>query len=251
MVLFADRSISSRPPLASAPFNIYLSPVPHPPLRCLFRMPSDSSSSSRIDLGDVTPHNIKLLKVVNAVVFPVVYHDKFYKDVLEAGDLAKLAFYNDIVVGAVCCRVDVTQETGERKLYIMTLGRFTTGRSSQVLQGDIFIRHTYLSLYAGCLAPYRRLGIGTQMLNHVMDIVEKDGNFDAVFLHVQINNDSAINFYKRFGFDIVETKEQYYKKIEPADAHVLEKRLKPTKSVNGSAAVAAAASTGSNSQTEE
>ena len=44
------------------------------------------------------------------VVFPVVYHDKFYKDVLEAGELAKLAYYNDIVVGAVCCRVDVIEE---------------------------------------------------------------------------------------------------------------------------------------------
>ena len=41
-----------------------------------------------------------------------------------------------------------------------------------------------------------------------MEIVEKDGNFDSVLLHVQVNNDSAIKFYKRFGFDIVETKEQ-------------------------------------------
>merc|ERR1711879_380906 len=143
---------------------------------------------------------------VNQVVFPIVYHDKFYKDVLEAGELAKLAYYNDVVVGAVCCRIDLTQasedgsQLAKRKLYIMTLG---------------------------CLAPYRRLGIGTQMLDHVMEIVEKDGNFDSVLLHVQVNNDSAIKFYKRFGFDIVETKEQYYKRIEPADAHVLEKRLRP------------------------
>ena len=67
----------------------------------------NNSEYSRIDLGDVTPHNIKLLKKVNQVVFPIVYHDKFYKDVLEAGELAKLAYYNDVVVGAVCCRVDV------------------------------------------------------------------------------------------------------------------------------------------------
>ena len=46
---------------------------------------------------------------------------------------------------------------------------------------------------------------------------------------LQINNEDAINFYKNFGFDIVETKEQYYKRIEPADAYVLEKRLKPVK----------------------
>ena len=39
-------------------------------------MPSDLG---RIDLGDITPHNIKLLRKVNTVVFPVSYHDKFYK----------------------------------------------------------------------------------------------------------------------------------------------------------------------------
>lgn len=156
----------------------------------------------QIDLGEVTQHNIKVLKKINQVVFPVVYHDNFYKDVLEAGELAKLAFYNDIVVGAVCCRNDTsTSATGDstRKLYIMTLG---------------------------CLAPYRRLGIGSVMVEHVMDIVEKDGNYDSIFLHVQVNNEDAINFYKNFGFDIVETKQQYYKRIEPADAYVLEKNLK-------------------------
>ena len=44
----------------------------------------------RTDLGDITPHNIKQLKRLNQVVFPVTYNDKFYKDVLEVGELAKL-----------------------------------------------------------------------------------------------------------------------------------------------------------------
>ena len=85
----------------------------------------------------------------------------------------------------------------------------------------------------GCLAPYRRLGIGTKMLKHVMEIIQNDGNFDAVVLHVQINNEGALEFYKKFGFEIVETKKAYYKRIEPADAHVLEKKI-DKKAVNGS-----------------
>nr|XP_020143026.1 N-alpha-acetyltransferase 50 isoform X5 [Microcebus murinus] len=145
--------------------------------------------SSRIELGDVTPHNIKQLKRLNQVIFPVSYNDKFYKDVLEVGELAKL--------GAVCCRVDHSQN--QKRLYIMTLG---------------------------CLAPYRRLGIGTKMLNHVLNICEKDGTFDNIYLHVQISNESAIDFYRKFGFEIIETKKNYYKRIEPADAHVLQKNLK-------------------------
>uniref|UniRef100_A0A8C6AMB7 N-alpha-acetyltransferase 50 n=1 Tax=Monodon monoceros TaxID=40151 RepID=A0A8C6AMB7_MONMO len=70
------------------------------------------------------------------------------------------------------------------------------------------------------------LGIGTKMLNHVLNICEKDGTFDNIYLHVQISNESAIDFYRKFGFEIIETKKNYCKRIEPADAHVLQKNLK-------------------------
>lgn len=157
------------------------------------------SKQGVIELGDVTPHNIKLLRRLNQVIFPVSYNDKFYKDVLESGPLAKLAFYNDIMVGAVCCRIDTT-DPNARRLYIMTLG---------------------------CLASYRRLGIGTEMVKHVLDYVSsKDSNFDSIFLHVQVNNQDAIEFYQKFGFKILETRKNYYKRIEPPDAHVLSKSLK-------------------------
>lgn len=84
------------------------------------------------------------------------------------------------------------------------------------------------------------------MLNHILKYVESDGNFDNIFLwvehwtasaelfmielfrfrHVQVNNESAIEFYKKFGFEVVDLKKNYYKRIEPADAYVLQKNLK-------------------------
>ena len=44
--------------------------------------------------------------------------------------------------------------------------------------------------------------------------------------HVQISNNEALQFYDKFGFNIMDTKKDYYKRIEPADAYVLEKDLR-------------------------
>lgn len=48
---------------------------------------------AKLELGEITHHNIKQLKRLNTVVFPVSYNEKFYKDVLEAGELAKLGMF--------------------------------------------------------------------------------------------------------------------------------------------------------------
>lgn len=50
----------------------------------------------------------------------------------------------------------------------------------------------------------------------------------SFFRHVQVNNEGAIKFYEKFGFEIVEEKKNYYKRIEPADAYVLQKSFRKT-----------------------
>ncbi len=46
-----------------------------------------------IELGDLTQHNLKQLKVLHRDIFPVAYNEKFYKDLLAAGELCKLGNY--------------------------------------------------------------------------------------------------------------------------------------------------------------
>jgi len=149
-----------------------------------------------IELGELTQHNLKQLKVLNRDIFPVSYNEKFYKDLLDAGELCKLAYCNDIVVGAVCCRIDLSDN--RRRLYIMTLG---------------------------VLAKYRELGLGRIMLEHVLKICESEGNIDSIYLHVQINNETALAFYKKFAFEIISTTTDYYRRLEPSDAYLLERKF--------------------------
>jgi hypothetical protein len=46
--------------------------------------------------------------------------------------------------------------------------------------------------------------------------------------HVQINNETALSFYKKFGFQIISTATEYYRRLEPCDAFLLERSLKKT-----------------------
>ncbi|KAL6042725.1 N-alpha-acetyltransferase 50 [Balamuthia mandrillaris] len=151
-------------------------------------------------LGHLTEKNIGQLKLLNSILFPVHYDDKFYRDLLLSPEFTRLAFFNDVLVGAVSCRVESKKEEegGGVQMYIMTLG---------------------------VLAPYRRLGIGNQLLEFVIEQCKKR-EVGSVYLHVQISNEDALAFYKRYDFEVIRTIENYYKRIDPPrDCYVLQRTI--------------------------
>ncbi|GMI89168.1 N-terminal acetyltransferase 50 [Hibiscus trionum] len=152
-----------------------------------------------ISLDGVRDKNVMQLKKLNTALFPVRYNDKYYADALASGEFTKLAYYSDICVGSIACRLE-KKEGGVICVYIMTLG---------------------------VLAPYRGLGIGTKLLNHVLELCLKQ-HIPVIYLHVQTNNEDAINFYKKFGFEITETIKNYYTNIDPPDCYVVTKFIAPS-----------------------
>uniref|UniRef100_A0A1I7Z0R8 N-terminal methionine N(alpha)-acetyltransferase NatE n=1 Tax=Steinernema glaseri TaxID=37863 RepID=A0A1I7Z0R8_9BILA len=63
------------------------------------------------------------------------------------------------------------------------------------------------------------------MLKYVFDICEKDPSITSIKLHVQTSNKEALEFYEKFGFQVTEIVEDYYKRIEPNDAYYLAKKI--------------------------
>lgn len=63
----------------------------------------------------------------------------------------------------------------------------------------------------------RRMGYASDLLDHI--IKEYDGK--KLMLEVRVDNEDAINLYKKFGFRVVHTREGYYKGV---DALIMERK---------------------------
>lgn len=145
----------------------------------------------------VKEDNLQQLKSINQAIFPIRYQDKFYRDCMAFEDVTQLAYYRGRAVGGIACRLE-RAENGGARLYIMTLG---------------------------VLAPYRDLGIGSMLLQRALEAVVFDPNITEACLHVQTSNEGALRFYSRYGFEIVDTIKNYYRRLDPPDCHLIRLKL--------------------------
>ncbi|KAF9010498.1 acyl-CoA N-acyltransferase [Cyathus striatus] len=162
-------------------------------------MPSNPNKNPpRVSFASLTPNNLGTVRKLNSVLFPIKYSEKFYQDILspEVEDFCKLVYYNDVPVGTICCRLE--NKDNQIKLYLMTMG---------------------------ILAPYRSRQLGSKSLQLILDAAAAHAKqkIDAIYLHVQVSNDDAKRFYERHGFKEIGVHRDYYKKIAPHDAWILEK----------------------------
>eukprot|EP00753_Platysulcus_tardus_P020155 PLAT7813.1.p1 GENE.PLAT7813.1~~PLAT7813.1.p1 ORF type:complete len:173 (-),score=90.20 PLAT7813.1:96-614(-) len=146
-----------------------------------------------VALGGVTDKNLDAVRRLNLTILPVRYSESFYSALLTFPDFCRLAWFNGLLIGNICCRLE-RKEDGP-KVYIMTLG---------------------------VLPAYRGRRVGTQLLEYALKQAREMEELTAVYLHVQTNNEAAIDFYARFGFEKKEKIEGYYKRLDPPDCYILE-----------------------------
>jgi len=72
------------------------------------------------------------------------------------------------------------------------------------------------------VAAARRCGVGSLLLRAAEDRLRAAGSF-AVALETAVDNVSALQFYKRHGYDVIQTLPRYYS--DGMDALVLQKEL--------------------------
>ena len=81
------------------------------------------------------------------------------------------------------------------------------------------------------LPNYRRFGIASKLLEEaIRKAREETPGLYSVYLHTPVDNQTAINFYLKNGFEKKETEEKYYKSMgegSEKDGVVLEKIFEP------------------------
>jgi ribosomal protein S18 acetylase RimI-like enzyme len=158
--------------------------------------------------GLVNHQNVQQLRALNRAILPVPYPESFYKDMLtNRPSLTKLVYFKDVIVGAVCCKLE---------------GEKNEEENEAADKPDEETKMCILTL--ALLAPYRNRGIGTKLLEYVMKEATRL-NAASVYLHVQTSNDAALSFYKKNGFAVVETIDKYYPRLEPPSCHVLSRKV--------------------------
>ncbi|KAH6567187.1 hypothetical protein BASA60_009160 [Batrachochytrium salamandrivorans] len=177
-------------------------------LACLPQLPTQrhvtcADGKHQVILRSIDAHSIADLRSLNATVLPVIYNDRFYDDVVQIHptELSCLAYLNGKVVGGISCRRELCSNS-QYRIYIMTLS---------------------------VLAPYRRLSIGSMLLESIIGTSDLDCELDHVCLHVQTSNQQALGFYERNGFYIHSRLDGYYGRNEgvcPPHAFLLRRDLK-------------------------
>lgn len=148
---------------------------------------------------------LRILRQLNAAIFPLAYHDKFYKDLA--------ASCGDLYCRAVFVYID------DREL----IGTFSCRLESPPLSEPEYhkvLQCAYLMTF-GLLAKYRMRGVGEWMWQRVMEMY---GGYELMVLHVQVGNVPALRFYKKRGFVEQAVVKDYYKRLSPPDAVLLTRR---------------------------
>lgn len=126
-----------------------------------------------ITMGDINDKNINILRKINYDTLPVKYSTGLYmKIATQYTEFSKLAYYNDIVIGAYTIRLEDYKDQ----------------------------LHAYILTFV-VLEPYRKYGIGRQMMAHLEKDLSENSKVAGIYLHMHVLNEIGQKFY--FASDFV------------------------------------------------
>lgn len=172
---------------------------------------------SNVEFRRCTRDDIPRLRRLTSLLLPIPYPDSFFREIIEdevTNSITLLAFWYDAaesstsdkgtLVGAIRCR-----------LLARPPGHVQPAKDGPML---------YLSTLA-LLSPYRHHGIAMQLLDRVVRVAVRDYDITSLGAHVWESNEEGLSWYRKRGFKQVSIEPEYYRRLKPSSAVVMQKNL--------------------------
>lgn len=181
-----------------------------------------------VELRACRKEDIAHLKRLNSLLLPIPYPESFYREIIEdslTSSITLVAVWHDDpsalgkekgrLVGAIRCRILAHPPSAQ--------AGSTARKDGPML---------YLSTVV-LLSPYRSYGIANLMLEILMKRTVKDHGVTSVGAHVWEANVDGLEWYQKRGFREVGKEANYYQRLKPPGAVVVQRDISVVDLLNG------------------
>ena len=190
---------------------------------------SKSSLPPNVELAPITLELLPAFRRLNSLTFPIPYQDKFYNETVSdpvAASISLVALWHDTsqdgsfsppsrprVVASIRCRLLANSPSSPEK------------RPSKNDDGSS--PSLYISTIA-TLSPFRNHGLAQALLQSVTRRAIDDYGVKTITAHVWEANTEGRQWYAKHGFKEVYFEENYYRRLKPSGAWVVERPITVT-----------------------
>lgn len=170
-------------------------------------------------LAAITPETLPSFRSMTALLLPVPYPDKFFHDIIHdeiTSSISMVALWSD----------DSATSTSRPRVVAGIRCRLIAHSPSRIIP----IGDAIPSLYIGTietLAPFRRHGLASALLRRITARAIREYGITTVTAHMWEANEEARDWYAKLGFKEMQFDPDYYRRLKPSGAYLLEKRIVP------------------------
>jgi ribosomal protein S18 acetylase RimI-like enzyme len=171
-----------------------------------------------VEICSVTKENLTQFRRLIGLVLPVSYGDAFYSSVLSDATTSKLTL-------VAYWRED---SNSDPRMVAGISGKIITeSHDTRIGTYDMTTPTLYITTL-GTLSPYRGHGIAEELVQRIHRIAVNEFETTCMTAHVWESNDDARLWYKNRGFEEVGFDKQYYRRLKPSSAWLLERLTQPS-----------------------
>lgn len=222
-------------PPAATPFILPSQPPSQEKSTASNASPSQSKKSFRLkalplppnaSLSAITEEHIGAYMRMTALLLPIPYPKKFFEEIVEEPDTASIC-----VVALWAQPSGDTQQNPTQKVVsgirCRLLARSPASPQTKNQTDDPKESPTLYIAALTTLAPYRGHGLASALFKRVLSRAIREYGITTVTAHRWEANEEAHGWYQSHGFKEVGFANDYYRRLKPSGAFVLERKIGP------------------------